>query len=262
MEGREFMERYIRNILIDEIGEKGQEKLREAKVLVVGAGGLGSPVIMYLAAAGIGTIGIVDSDVICESNLNRQIIHSAKDVGKSKVISAKEAVERLNDSINVVTYPVLLNEENAADIIKEYDFVVDCVDNFEGKFLINDVCVAGHKAFCHAGVIRFNGQVMTYVPGKGPCYRCIFEEVPEKGTVPESFEIGIIGAIAGVIGSVQALEAIKYILGIGELLTGKMFIMDGLTMKSRIAGFPHASKNCKACVNNTFYTSSKDHNLV
>ena len=245
-----LMERYGRQIIIDEIGLEGQQKLKEAKVLVIGAGGLGSPVIMYLAAAGIGTIGIVDSDVINESNLNRQIIHEAKNLGMNKALSAKETVKSLNDSVEVITYPVLLDKENAAEIIRKYDFIVDCVDNFEGKFLINDVCVAEHKAFCHAGVIRFQGQVLTYVPGKGPCYRCIFEEVPKKGTVPESFEVGIIGAIAGTIGSIQALEAIKYILGIGELLTGKMYILDGLNMRGRLVKFPNPSKACKACGNN------------
>lgn len=241
------MERYNRQLIIKEIGEEGQRKLGKAKVLVVGAGGLGSPALMYLAGAGIGTIGIVEADDISESNLNRQIIHHTEDIGKSKAMSAKAAVLALNDTINVKTYPYFLTQENAELIIGEYDFVLDCVDNFETKFLINDTCVTLGKPFCHAGVLRFEGQVLTYVPGRGPCYRCIFEDIPEKGTVLESVDVGILGAIAGVIGSVQALEAIKYIAGIGELLTGRMFILDGLNMRPRIVTISKSSPECKAC---------------
>lgn len=238
------MERYHRQLIIDEIGPSGQEKLNNAKVLIIGAGGLGSPAAYYLAGAGVGTIGIIDADVISESNLNRQILHAAKDIGRSKVESAREAILRLNDQIDVKTYPYLFTEENGQELVREYDFILDCVDTFESKFLINDVCVTEKKPFCHAGVIRFQGQVLTYVPGQGPCYRCIFEDVPEQGTAMEPSKVGIIGAIAGVIGSVQALEVIKYVLGIGELLTGRMYILDGLAMQTRIAKFPKATPGC------------------
>lgn len=238
------MERYQRQLTIDEIGPSGQEKLKKSKVLIIGAGGLGSPAAYYLAGAGVGTIGIIDADVISASNLNRQILHAAKDIGRSKVDSAREAILRLNDQIEVKTYPYLFTKENGQELVREYDFVLDCVDNFESKFLINDLCVIEKKPFCHGGVIRFQGQALTYVPGQGPCYRCIFEDVPEKGTAMEPSKVGIIGAIAGVIGSVQALEAIKYMVGIGELLTGRMYILDGLTMQTRIANFPKATPGC------------------
>ena len=155
------MERYQRQLIIDEIGPSGQEKLNNAKVLIIGAGGLGSPAAYYLAGAGVGTIGIIDADVISESNLNRQILHAAKDIGRSKVESAREAILRLNDQIDVKTYPYLFTEENGQELVREYDFILDCVDTFESKFLINDVCVTEKKPFCHAGVIRFQGQVLT-----------------------------------------------------------------------------------------------------
>lgn len=243
-EMRNKMERYGRQLIIKEIGPVGQEKLKNARVLIVGAGGLGSPAAFYLAGAGVGTIGIIDADVISESNLNRQILHASKDIGRSKVDSAKEAILRLNPSIQVNVYEELFTEENASELVRPYDFILDCVDNFETKFLINDVCVREKKPFSHAGVIRFQGQALTYVPGQGPCYRCIFEDVPEKGSVLEAAEAGVLGAVVGVLGSIQALEAIKYITGIGELLTGRMFIIDGLSMQTRIAKFPKATKGC------------------
>jgi len=242
-------DRYSRQIVIDEIGQEGQSKLGDAKVLVVGAGGLGSPALMYLAGAGVGNIGIIDADCVSESNLNRQVIHNVDNIGKNKALSAGEGVLRLNDKINVTTYPIYLTKENAADIISKYDFVLDCVDNFEGKFLINDECVRLKKPFCHAGVIRFNGQVLTYVPGRGPCYRCIFEDIPKEGDIPDNAKVGVIGAATGIVGSVQAMEAIKYILGTGNLLTGKMFIIDALTMDVRIAKFGKSNPECGACGN-------------
>lgn len=240
-------ERYERQMILPEVGIEGQKKLKNARVLIVGAGGLGSPAALYLAGAGVGTIGIADADKVSLSNLHRQILHSTARVGQNKAESAKEKLKKLNDSIRVITYPYWLTPENIDDIIQNYDFIIDGVDNFETKFLINDACVLAKKPFCHGGVLRFQGQVMTYVPEKGPCYRCIFEEIPEPGSIPNCSQAGVIGAVAGVIGCVQALEAIKYILSAGELLTGKMFVFDGLTMKSRIAGFPKSSETCRVC---------------
>lgn len=241
------MERYERQIILPEVGLSGQQKLRDAKVLIIGAGGLGSPAALYLAGAGVGTIGIVDADEVSLTNLHRQVIHAAGNVGRNKAESAKEGIGRLNDQVAVVTYPYHVTPENISQMIADYDFVLDAVDNFETKFLINDACVIAGKPFCHAGILRFEGQVLTYVPGEGPCYRCIFEEIPERGSIPNCSQAGIIGAVAGIIGCVQALEAIKYILSAGELLTGRMYVLDGLTMTSRIAKFPKSSKACRVC---------------
>lgn len=244
----EEQERYNRQIILSGVGVEGQKKLKNAKVLIVGAGGLGSPAALYLAGAGVGTLGIMDADEVSVSNLQRQIMHSMGKAGQNKAESAKETIERLNDNVHVNVYPFWLTGENAKDIIAEYDFVIDAVDNFEAKFLINDVCVELKKPFCHAGVIQFGGQVMTYVPDSNcPCYRCVFEDVPEEGTIPNCSQVGVMGAVVGIIGSVQALEAIKYILDIGELLTGKMFVIDGLTMNTRMVKFGEKNKDCKAC---------------
>lgn len=239
--------RYDRQMLLPQVGSDGQKKLKHSRVLIVGAGGLGSPAALYLAGAGVGKIGIIDADAVDISNLHRQIIHNISRKNRNKAESAKLSLEQLNDTVEVKAYPYLLTPENAEEIINEYDFVIDAVDNFEAKFLINDICVLNKKPFCHAGVLRFEGQVMTYVPGDYPCYRCIFEDVPEKGSVPSCSQVGIIGAVAGVIGCVQALEAIKYILGAGELLTGKMLIFDGLSMKSRIVKFGKKNARCPVC---------------
>lgn len=245
----EELNRFERHTLLEEVGESGQLKLKNGKVLIIGAGGLGSPAALYLAAAGVGTIGLVDTDVVDISNLQRQIIHSTKDVGKAKVDSAKQSILEINPYVKVNVYNEFITEENADDIIKEYDFVIEATDNFETIFLINDVCARLKKPFSHAGVIRFEGQAMTYVPDKGPCYRCIFKEVPKAGTVPTSKEVGIIGVLPGILGSMQALEAIKYLIGIGELLIGRMFRFDGLKMEARTIRLPKADCNCKACAN-------------
>lgn len=243
----EEIRRYERQIILPQVGIDGQKKLKKAKILIIGAGGLGSPAAFYLGGAGIGTIGIMDADKVSVSNLQRQIIHNAEKTDLNKAESAKQALEKLNDKITVKAYPQLLTAKNAEEIISQYDFVIDAADNFETKFLISDACVLLKKPFCHAGIMRFEGQVMTYVPGEYPCFRCVFEEIPEQGTIPNCSQDGIIGAVAGIIGSIQALEAIKYILKIGGLLTGKMLIFDGLSMKARIAGFPMKNKRCRVC---------------
>lgn len=238
------LSRYERQFCMDEIGTKGQERLKNARVLVVGAGGLGSPAAFYLAGAGVGTIGIVDEDIVGLSNLNRQILHGGTRIGRNKAKSAKETLQELNDQIVVEAFPTRLTEKNISILLKNYDFVLDCVDNYKTRFLINDACVKEKKPFCHGGVLRFEGQVFTYVPGEGPCFRCIFEEEPDAESIATADQVGILGATAGVIGSIQALEAIKYILGKGNLLTGRMFIFDGLGMESRIVKFPKASASC------------------
>ncbi|MCI5648752.1 MAG: HesA/MoeB/ThiF family protein [Fusicatenibacter sp.] len=240
-------ERYERQIILPEVGMEGQEKLKQAKVLLIGAGGLGSPCALYLAGAGVGTIGIADGDVVSLSNLHRQILHTMAGIGQNKAKSAQKNLQKLNPSVQIETYPYRITPENIGNLISGYDFVIDGADNFETKFLINDACVLQGKPFCHAGVLRFEGQVMTYVPGKGPCCRCIFGEIPERGSIPNCSQAGVIGAAAGVIGCIQALEAIKYLLSVGELLTGKMYVFDGLTMKSRVVRFPNPSEDCRVC---------------
>jgi molybdopterin/thiamine biosynthesis adenylyltransferase/rhodanese-related sulfurtransferase len=241
------IERYERQIILPEVGIEGQKKLKNARVLIVGAGGLGCPAALYLAAAGVGKIGIVDADAVSVSNLQRQILHDSVNVGMNKAESAKAGMERINDSVEVETYPYFITPDNIQDIIADYDFIIDAVDNFETKFLINDACVLAQKPFCHAGILRFEGQIMTYVPGENPCYRCVFEEIPERGSIPNCSQAGILGAVAGVVGCIQALEALKYILSIGELLVGKMLVINGLTMQFRMVRFGEKSKVCRVC---------------
>ena len=243
----EQIERYSRHIILKEVGVKGQKKLLNAKVMIIGAGGLGAPVAMYLAAAGVGTIGIADADEVDLSNLQRQIIHQTKDVGVPKAESARETMEAMNPDVKVNTYHEFITSENILDIIKDYDFVIDATDNFPAKFLINDACVMAKKPFSHAGIIRFQGQLMTYVPGEGPCYRCVFKEPPPKNAVPTCKEAGVIGAMGGVIGSLQAMEAVKYILGVGDLLTGYLLTYDALKMQFRKVKLPSDTHNCAVC---------------
>lgn len=243
----EQLERYSRHIILKEIGVKGQKKLLNAKVLIIGAGGLGAPAAMYLAAAGVGTIGIADADEVDLSNLQRQIIHATEDVGKPKVQSAKETITKMNPDVTVNTYHEFVSAANILELIKDYDFIIDGTDNFPAKFLINDACVMAKKPFSHAGIIRFQGQLMTYVPGAGPCYRCVFENPPPKDAVPTCKQAGVIGAMGGVIGSLQAMEAVKYITGVGELLTGSILTFDATTMTFRKINIPRPSPHCAVC---------------
>lgn len=255
----EQIERYSRHIILKEVGAKGQKKLLNAKVLIIGAGGLGAPAAMYLAAAGVGTIGIADADEVDLSNLQRQIIHTTQDVGKAKVLSAKETMEAINPDVKVNTYRTFIDSENIMDIIKDYDFVIDGTDNFPAKFLINDACVMAKKPFSHAGIIRFKGQLMTYVPGQGPCYRCVFKNPPPKDAVPTCKQAGVIGAMGGVIGSLQAMEAIKYILGVGDLLTGYLLTYDALKMEFRKVKLPQDTKGCAVCAEHPTITELIDY---
>ena len=244
----EQIERYSRHIILKEVGVKGQKKLFESKVLVIGTGGLGAPAAMFLAAAGVGTIGLVDYDVVELSNLQRQIIHLTEDVGKPKVLSGKETIGKMNPDVDVAIYKEWVSAGNIKDIIKDrdYDFIIDGTDNFPAKFLINDACVLTRKPFSHAGIIRFQGQTMTYVPGEGPCYRCVFQAPPPPDAVPTCKQAGVLGVMGGIIGTIQATEAIKQILGIGDLLTGSLLTYDALKMEFRKVKLP-LNKKCKVC---------------
>jgi len=245
----EQMERYSRHIILSEVGAKGQKKILDSKVLIIGAGGLGAPAALYLAAAGVGTIGIADADEVDLSNLQRQVIHTTPDVGKAKVLSAQETMSAINPQIKVNTYRQFVDASNIMDLIADYDFILDGTDNFPAKFLINDACVLAKKPFSHAGIIRFKGQLMTYVPGAGPCYRCVFREPPPPDAVPTCRQAGVIGAMGGVIGSLQAMEAIKYIIGKGDLLTGYLLTYDALKMDFRKVKLPKVH-NCAVCGGN------------
>jgi len=243
------IERYSRHIILSEVGFEGQLKLLNSKVLVIGTGGLGAPAAMFLAAAGVGTIGLVDGDIVDLSNLQRQIIHQTKDVGKLKVLSGKETIHEINSDVKVFTYNTFVNSKNIIQIIRDqdYDFVIDGTDNFAAKFLINDACVIEKKPFSHAGIIRFNGQLTTYIPDNNtPCYRCMFKEPPPEGAVPTCSQAGVLGVMGGVIGTLQATEAIKYILGIGESLAGYLLTYDALTMNFRKIKIKHNAK-CGIC---------------
>lgn len=250
----EQLERYSRHILLKELGTEGQKKLLNSSVLIIGVGGLGSPVAMYLAAAGIGTIGLADADAVDLSNLQRQVIHKTKNIGIPKVESAKQAIEDINPDVKVNAYHTFVTSENILDLIKEYDFIIDATDNFETKFLINDACVIAKKPFTHAGILRFQGQVMTYVPKQGACYRCVFRNPPPKDSAPTCRQVGIIGAMAGVIGSLEATEAIKYIIGQGDLLTGYLLTYDALKMEFRKVKLPSNTDNCPVCGKNPTIT--------
>ncbi|HEY9496348.1 MAG TPA: molybdopterin-synthase adenylyltransferase MoeB [Intrasporangium sp.] len=224
----EEVTRYARHVLIPGVGREGQERLAAAKVLVVGAGGLGSPALLYLAAAGVGTIGVVDADVVELTNLHRQVIHSDADLGRPKTESAESAVHRANPHVDVVRHDVTLDSSNALDVIRDYDVVVDGTDNFPTRYLVNDACVLLGKPHVWGSILRFDGQVSVWWKGHGPCYRCVFPEPPPPGAVPSCAEGGVFGVICAAIGSVQSAEAIKLLLGIGEPLTGRLLVHDAL----------------------------------
>ncbi len=242
----EQIERYSRQIILPEVGGAGQRKLLAARVLVIGAGGLGSPVALYLAAAGVGRIGIVDSDCVDLSNLQRQILHSTRDVGREKCLSAKHTIESLNPDVDVTPYALRLTSSNISNVISEYDVIVDGSDNFPTRYLVNDACVLAGKPFSHAGILRFEGQATTIIPGRGPCYRCLYPEPPPPGLMPSCQEAGVLGATAGVMGSIQVAEVLKLILGIGDPLVGRILIYDGLAMSFRIVPVEH-DPDCPIC---------------
>ncbi len=239
------IQRYSRHILLKGVGGIGQEKLLASKVLVIGAGGLGSPIALYLAAAGVGTIGIIDPDVVDLSNLQRQILHGTADVGRLKVDSAEDALNGLNTDVSVVTYGHRLSAENAREIVGNYDFIVEGTDNFPSKFLVNDVCVFLEKPFSQGGILRFQGQTMTHVPGTA-CYRCVYESAPPAGSVPTCSEAGVFGAIAGMLGTIQAAEALKYLVGVGDTLTNRLLFFDALDMGFRTVNLKR-NPDCPIC---------------
>lgn len=227
----EDIRRYSRHIVLPEVGGMGQKRLNRAAVLVVGAGGLGSPVAMYLAAAGIGKIGIVDDDVVDLSNLQRQILHSTADIGRKKVESARETLLALNPGLEIVPHDVRLSAGNILEILHGYDVVAEGSDNFPTKFLVNDACVMTKTPLSMAGIFRFSGQILTVVPGEGPCYRCLIPQPPPPGAIPSCQEAGVFGAMAGVVGIIQATEIIKLILGKGEVLKGRFLLFEALQMR-------------------------------
>jgi len=228
------IKRYARHILLDEVGGVGQEKLLKAKVLAIGAGGLGSPLILYLAAAGVGTIGVVDDDKVDLSNLQRQILHTTDRVGVSKVESAKAQVAAINPDVKLVTHETRLTDANALDLISGYDIIADGSDNFATRFLVNDAAYFAKKTLVSAAVLRFDGQLYTFKPhAGGPCYRCLYPAAPPPGEVPTCAEAGILGAVAGVMGTLQATEVLKEILGVGQSMAGRMLIYDALSTAMR-----------------------------
>ena len=253
----EQIKRYSRHILLQDVGVEGQEKILNARVLVVGAGGLGAPVCLYLAAAGIGRIGIIDADVVDLSNLQRQVVHFTKDVGVPKVDSAREKIKAINPDVQVDTYQEFLNASNALDLIREYDFIVDGTDNFPVKFLINDAFVMAGKPFSHGGILRFNGQTFTHLPGTA-CYRCMFKEPPPAGAVPTCSQAGVLGAIAGMLGTIQAAETLKYFTGVGELLTDRLLTFDARTMQFRTVPVKHRDA-CPVCGSHPTVTQLVDY---
>jgi len=252
------IERYSRQIILPNVGGKGQEKILNSKVLVIGAGGLGSPCALYLGAAGVGKIGIVDSDKVELNNLQRQILHTTDRVGMPKVESAKIKLNSINPDIDVVVHNIRLTSANIMDIVKDYDIVVDGSDNFPTRYLVNDACVLSKKPLSHGGILKFDGQAMTILPGESACYRCLFAEPPPPGLVPSCQEAGILGAVAGVIGTIQANEVLKYILGSGDLLAGRLLIFSALESSFRQVKVPKDPK-CPVCSKNPTVTKLIDY---
>lgn len=238
--------RYSRHFLLPEVGEDGQAKLLQAKVLMVGAGGLGSPSAYYLAAAGVGTLGIIDNDVVDISNLQRQILHANDRVGMPKVESAKKTLEGLNPDVKVIPYQAKLTSDNIMEIIKDYDLVVDGCDNFPTRYLVNDACVLTGKPNVHGSIFQFEGQATVFYPGKGPCYRCLYPEPPPAEMAPSCAEAGVLGVLPGLIGVIEALEAIKIILGKGDTLVGRLMHFNTLTMEVNTLKL-RRDPNCPMC---------------
>ena len=249
--------RYNRHIILDGFGMEAQRQLIGSKVLIVGAGGLGSPASMYLAAAGVGTIALMDGDFVSLTNLQRQVLYNTADVGRFKIDVAEERLKAMNPDINIIKHATYLNEDNALDIIKDYDFVVEGTDNFASKYLVNDACVMLGKGFTIGGINRFGGQVMTHLQGTA-CYRCLFPEPPAIAEVETCSMVGVLGPLAGMVGTVQATEAIKCLAGIGEPLTNSFLTVDALTMSWQRFDFSK-DNNCKLCGNKPSITTLKEY---
>src|SRR5271170_1715903 len=238
--------RYSRHLIMPEVGIEGQQKLKAAKVLCVGTGGLGSPLALYLAAAGVGTLGLVDFDTVDSSNLQRQIIHSTADVGRPKIDSAAEKLKALNPYLNVVKHQTMLTSANALEIIRDYDIVADGTDNFPTRYLVNDACVLTGKPNAYGSIFRFEGQASVFATKEGPCYRCLYPEPPPPGLVPSCAEGGVLGILPGLVGIIQATEVIKLILGIGDALAGRLLLVDALSMQFRTLKL-RKNPQCPAC---------------
>ncbi|MWV66041.1 molybdopterin-synthase adenylyltransferase MoeB [Halorubrum sp. JWXQ-INN 858] len=239
------LDRYSRHIIMDEVGPAGQQRLLEGRALVLGAGGLGSPVVQYLAAAGVGTLGIVDDDVVERSNLQRQIVHGDADVGEPKVESARRYVEQLNPDVDVETHETRLDVDNARELIGDYDLVVDCADNFRTRYVVNDTARIEGVPVVHGAIYKFEGQATTLVPG-GPCYRCLFPEAPEPGTVPDCATTGVLGVLPGTVGCIQATEAAKLLLDVGETLDGRLLFYDAMGMTFETVDYER-KPDCPVC---------------
>jgi adenylyltransferase/sulfurtransferase len=257
---KDEVRRYSRHLIIPDVGMHGQRRLKNAKVLAVGAGGLGSPTLMYLAAAGVGTLGIVDFDVVDETNLQRQIIHGQADIGRPKAVSAKESIEQINPYVNVVLHETRLDSSNALDIFADYDLIVDGTDNFATRYLVNDACVLLNKPYVWGSIFRFDGQASVFWAEHGPCYRCLYPEPPPPGMVPSCAEGGVLGVLCGTVGSVQVNEAIKVITGIGEPLVGSLLIYDALEMSWRKVR-ARKDPECALCGKNPTITELIDYDV-
>lgn len=251
------LERYQRHLSLAEVGAAGQEKFKRARVVVIGAGGLGSPSALYLAASGVGTLGIVDCDRVDVTNLQRQILFATADVGRAKAEAARERLTALNPEIRVIAHDVELRAANIRDVLKDYDIVLDGTDRMATRYLVNDACVILRKPLVSAAIHRFEGQALTYVPERGPCYRCLFPEPPAAGTVPGCTDAGVLGVLPGVLGSIQATEATKLIVGIGEPLIGRLLTYDALAMRFQEFQFARR-KDCAVCGDRPTITALRD----
>lgn len=255
---KEQIERYSRHIILKEVGGMGQTKLLESRVLLIGAGGLGSPIAVYLAAAGVGTLGIIDDDVVDLSNLQRQILHGTSDIGIPKTKSAEATITEMNPDVKVIPINERINSENAFQILEPYDLIVDGCDNFATRYLINDACVMLGKPIVHGSIFQFDGQVTVLYPGKGPCYRCVFPEPPPAGLAPSCQEAGVFGVLPGIIGTIQAVEAIKILLDIGDSLIGTLLLFDALSMNFNRMKL-RQDENCPMCGENPTITELIDY---
>ncbi len=250
--------RYSRHLIIPQVGIQGQKKLRDSKVIIIGVGGLGTPLSLYLAAAGVGRIGLVDMDIVDETNLQRQVIYNEKDLGKKKAIVTKEKLQLLNPNITIDIYPIKLTSENALGILKDYDIVADGTDNFPTRYLVNDACLLLNKINVYASIYRFEGQVSVFNYNGGPCYRCLYPEPPPAGLIPSCAEGGVLGVLPGIIGSIQASEVLKIILNIGEPLSGRLLICNALKQKFKELQI-RKNENCPICSSNRQINSLMDY---
>jgi molybdopterin-synthase adenylyltransferase len=260
MNTRDELLRYSKQIILGGFGINGQKKLEAARVLVIGAGGLGSPALYYLAAAGVGTIGIVDFDSVTSSNLNRQIIHFTEDIGKNKIDSAENKIKKLNPNINIEKYKYRINIDNVEETIKDYDVIIDATDNFTARYLISDCCYFMKKPVIEGAAVAYIGIIMTIIPGETPCYRCLYPMPPTDGVMPSCNDVGILGMVTGIIGSMEALEAVKVITGIGETISGRVIVFDALSTEFSEVKLTR-DKACSLCGENPSITELVEYDI-